>query len=256
MEKNRNDKGGGEMFFKNLAESPGFRMVHILFIVTSVITGITGSFMYNEGFSVIPAITGVLISAATVWYMIKGWQEHKYTEGSLSVSVALYSVAMIDEWGNMMAKGIGGAIAEAYFGWFIASSIVVILGLWVRLELFNDDYREARAAKAMQLKEVRAKRQLLSHERLNRIAAKEEALLKNDLARRGRRVSVMALYRAIISKLNSRATRKRIKISAQAQVNELLLSTGIVEGGSGKKIAAIEWNLTPTPSGDGAASLT
>ncbi len=256
MENNRNDKGGGQEFFNRLAESPGFKLVHILFIITSGITGLLGSYMYNDGFSIIPAMTGVLISAATVWYMIKGWQEHKYTGAALPVSVALYSVAMLDEWGNMMAKGLGGAFAEGYFGWFIGSSIVVILALWVRLELFSDDYREARSSQEMQLKEVRAKRRLMSHERLNRIAQKEELLLKSDLARRGRRVAIMSLYSAINKRLRSRATRRKIQISAQGQVSDLLLSTGIVENTGGKRVAAIEWNLTPTPSGDGAASLT
>lgn len=242
---------GGRM--KNLSVTPGFQAVHVLFLVTSVFKGIAGSFMFAEGLNIIPSLTGVVISAMTVWFVIKGWEAHRFTDTSLTVSIFLYGVAMLDEWGNMMAVGIGGGFARGYFGWGLACSIVVLLSLWVTLALFNEEYKEARENIGMSRRESRAARKIQMQIILDRIADKEEKLLKKNLARVGRRAMLMGQHGAIMRRLNSWKVSRKLKKSAEIEVN-LLLNQLDIHTDPSKKVttSSVHWAL----SGDGAPSLT
>lgn len=241
-----------------IAALPVFRLIHWLVMITCMVTGLIGSVMYNDGFSIIPSITGVLVSGITVLGVIDGWKKHYWTGNrELLLSIALYTVGVVDEWGAMLAKGLGGELASGYFAVYMPTSILIILALWVALVIFSGSYSDKRREIELERKELHYAQQIQFAQRQNRLSNKREKLMAEELARRGRMLTLQKLYEQVMKRLYSASTRRKLKHGAQDEVNKLLSTIGVDPTQrklfSSKKTklrnaGTIEW----TVSGDGA----
>jgi len=242
---------------KSYVEIPGFEPVHYLFIISSTILNVIGAVSYSSGLSVIPNITGIIISDITILYVIHSWKNLQYKGRQNEVSLLLYSMALIDIWLGLIAKG-GGSFQAIYFEQILVSSIVFIFAGWVILFLSNPYLKLAREEAHMDYTEKLTERRYQNQKRLDNIQKKREKLVAEKTKRRVRQ-KVFALYARFLERSSVKRPQKKVLAQAASEhIYELFEDMGIrqVEGGKKQSTGFIDLRNNWAAVGDGATSLT